>query len=1133
MVHLRVLGSLEAEVDGAAVPLGGPRQRAVLAILVTARGRIVSVDRIIDDLWGGDPPGQAVTSVQAYVSNLRRLLEPGRPPRTAARLLVSSPPGYALRLPPDAVDAWRFERLARSAQDHAATDPATARALAGEALALWRGPAFAAVADEAWAAGEIARLDELRLAAREAHIAAGLRCGDAPGAVTGAEQLVRDAPLREEGWRLHALALWAGRRQADALATLRRARAVLADDVGLDPGPALVALEEAILAQRMDVLTAATSVPGSSAGRSPSRPAPAGPAPAAVPHDGEGLFVGRDAELGALMDTAAQCPAGGTRIALVAGEAGQGKSALLGRLGARLAREGWLVATGRCPETADAPPAWAWTQALAAVAADAPPPDGAAQLLAPLLDDGTGAAPAGPHTPVGSFRLHRAVWSWLAGAARQRPVAILLDDLHWADTESLALLLSGVEGEPPFPLPAAPPPLLLVAAYRPDEAEDRLTEALAALARRSPLRLALGGLPREAVARLVEEVSESPVSGETVAALTERTGGNPFYVRESARLLGSEGELVALSDVPEGVRDVLRRRFARLPQVAVAVLRLAAVAGHESDVDVLVDAADAPEADVLDALETGLIAGLLTEPAPGRVRFTHTLVRETLSADLTGLRRGRLHARIAAALERCGTGDVSALAYHYSRAATPATASRAVELCVGAAEVAERRYAHAAAADLLTRAWQALDRAAAGRPDADADRVHLLGRLLRAQVAAADVAGARTTRQRAVDLAQSAGRDDLLVAALTAWTEPSPWQSRSYGTSDRPLVATLARLLERGDTGASDRCRLLDAYAAELAGEGEPERARAAAQEAAELAASLDDPELRALTLVTLTRSLAAPDQAARRAAAADELTAIGDSQDVPVHRWWGRFNRAFAAADLGDPQTARRLVRESGEIAHAYRMSGAIGVNAYADAALAHLAGRTEEAERLYADAGDSSAGQGSLHAAVFRWLATATLRLGQGRIGELAPLAEPMTEAGPFLADVAALALATAGRVDEARAMRGRAVPIRADFLHTLLSTFRALAVVALAERDTAAALYPLLLPLRDAPPVCAGFSLALRPMAHTLGDLAVLLDRPAEAAEHFAHATAIAERWEAAAMAAAARAAARAAAPAARPA
>src|SRR3954469_5587967 len=243
MVLIRVLGSFAAEAGGEPVPLGGPRQRGVLAILVAARGQVVSVDRMIDDLWRGEPPSRALTSLQAYVSNLRRLLEPGRPPRTPPRLLVSAAPGYALRLPRESVDAWRFEDLLDQARTD--TDPRAARARLAEALGLGQGPAFAEVADEAWAAAETARLNELRLVARELHAAAGLRTGNPARVVPEAERLTRDEPLREEGWPLHALALWSSGRQADALATLRRARATFADDLGLDPGPGLVALEEA------------------------------------------------------------------------------------------------------------------------------------------------------------------------------------------------------------------------------------------------------------------------------------------------------------------------------------------------------------------------------------------------------------------------------------------------------------------------------------------------------------------------------------------------------------------------------------------------------------------------------------------------------------------------------------------------------------------------------------------------------------------------------------------------------------------------------------------------------------------------------------------------------------------------
>jgi DNA-binding SARP family transcriptional activator len=254
---VRVLGPFEVEMEpGGAVVLGGPRQRAVLALLLSTRGDVVSVDRMVEDLWGGEEPPRAIASLQAYVSNLRRLLEPDREPRAPASLLVSAPPGYAIRLPPEAVDAWRFERLLGDARVAAAARPGHAQHLLREALGLWRGDAFAEFAGEPWAQPEAIRLEELRFAARELLLDVTVRTGGAADAVAEAELLTRQAPLREEPWRLLALALWSTGRQADALAALRRARAVLAEELGLDPGPALVALEAAILAQRGDLLPA-------------------------------------------------------------------------------------------------------------------------------------------------------------------------------------------------------------------------------------------------------------------------------------------------------------------------------------------------------------------------------------------------------------------------------------------------------------------------------------------------------------------------------------------------------------------------------------------------------------------------------------------------------------------------------------------------------------------------------------------------------------------------------------------------------------------------------------------------------------------------------------------------------------
>ncbi|MFG2713322.1 BTAD domain-containing putative transcriptional regulator [Streptomyces goshikiensis] len=1107
MVYIRVLGSFAAERDGETVPLGGHRQRSVLALLVSARGRVVSVDRMIEELWQGAAPARAVASLQAYVSNLRRLLEPGRAPRAVARLLVSSPPGYALRLPEDAVDAWRFERLLGEARELLDRAPDRARRLLREALALWQGPAYAETADEPWSHAEITRLDELRLAARELDLAAGLRVGDTAGVVARAALLTRDEPLREEGWRLHALALWAAGRQADALSALRRARAVLAEEAGLDPGAALVGLERAILAQDDRVLRRATAEPGPAA--EPAVPVP--PPPRAQQPDGASeaapaLFVGREAELALLAGASDRARAAGPGIALVSGEAGLGKSALLNRFRDRLHREGWLVAVGRNADAEGPPPAWAWAEALRTVAAAVPPGPGAAAAVAPLLSDADEPSRAAGDTAAGRFRMHRAVWQWLAAAARERPVCVVLDDLHWADGETLALLAGAAD------LPAGTP-LLLVGAFRPDEAPGRLADTLALLARRSPTRVALPGLPEAAVAEVVRALGGPEADPSTVAALAERTGGNPFYLRESARLLGSEGALVALSDVPEGVRDVLRRRLGRLPDAVVSVLRLAAVAGRECGVEVLLGAADAGEDAVLDALEAGLVAGLLVEPGPGRVRFAHALVRDTLLADLSRLRAARMHGRIARSLERLGPDDVSGLAHHFVRAASSATAAKAVDYCVRAAALADRRFAHDTAAALLVEAVACFGRTPAvpgAAGDRDAERVELLGRLVRAQVRAGAVMAARGTRGEAIECAVATGRESLLISAFTAWTEPSPWQTRPYGTVDQPVVALLERLLERPGLEPAVRCRLLGAYAAELSDARIP-RVRAAAREAVALAEGLGDPALRAAALVTLVRELEPDLEGPERAGLGRELERLGAAHELPAHRWFGLFTRATAAAAAGDAAGARRLLGEAAEFSRSYRMPEASAVSDCVTATLAHVEGRPAEAERLYVRAVEAMARQGSPHARGYLAVAVATLRASEGQLARTLPAArQAYAEYGPAVGDLLAAALAAAGEAEEARAVLERCGPLRPDYFFRVFGTFRAMTLVALGERRGAPELYADLLPYRDAPPPAAGFTLATRPVAQTLGELAALLGRESEAAAHFAAAARITARW-----------------------
>ncbi|MFF4614306.1 BTAD domain-containing putative transcriptional regulator [Nonomuraea jabiensis] len=272
MLTFTALGPFQAWADGVPLDLGGQRQRAVLARLLVAGGRAVPVNTLIDELWPGAPPAQALSTIQGYVSRLRRALEPDRAPREEARVLVSAPPGYALRAATEQVDAWRFEALVKSEGD-----PGGVWAAMDTALGLWRGPALAEFGELSWAATEAGRLEELRLIAVERRAGAGLALGRATSLVADLEAHASAYPLREEAWRLLATALYGLGRQGDALAALRRARSVWRDELGLDLSAGLQRLEADMLAQRLEPLAPAQRLETPAPAQRLETPAPEGP----------------------------------------------------------------------------------------------------------------------------------------------------------------------------------------------------------------------------------------------------------------------------------------------------------------------------------------------------------------------------------------------------------------------------------------------------------------------------------------------------------------------------------------------------------------------------------------------------------------------------------------------------------------------------------------------------------------------------------------------------------------------------------------------------------------------------------------------------------------------------------------
>jgi DNA-binding SARP family transcriptional activator/nucleotide-binding universal stress UspA family protein len=246
-----VLGPVELRRGGVPVKVGAAKQRTILALLALHSGETVSTDHLLDALWGTDPPRRAAKALQVYVSELRKLVEPKR---GTAGVIVSQPPGYALVVPPDAIDVRVFERLWSFGREQlAAGDARSAASTLEDALALWRGAPLADMTYEPAFSGDIARLEEMRSACLEDRIEADLAAGRHASVIPELEQLVRSNPLRERPCAQLMLALYRSGRQSEALATYRRARTVLVDELGLGPSPGLVELERRVLQHDPDL----------------------------------------------------------------------------------------------------------------------------------------------------------------------------------------------------------------------------------------------------------------------------------------------------------------------------------------------------------------------------------------------------------------------------------------------------------------------------------------------------------------------------------------------------------------------------------------------------------------------------------------------------------------------------------------------------------------------------------------------------------------------------------------------------------------------------------------------------------------------------------------------------------------
>jgi predicted ATPase/DNA-binding SARP family transcriptional activator len=246
-VEFGILGPLQVSMNGTTMEVKGPKQRALLILLLLHVNEVVSTDKIVDALWGEDVNGREAATLRVHIANLRAALQPGQPKGAQPQLVVTQPPGYLLRIDPDAVDAGRFERLVAEGRRLLPDEPEPAAARFAEALSLWRGSSLEDVAYEAFAQVDIRRLDELRVSAIEDLIETELTMGRHSELVGRLESQVATHPLRERLWGQLMLALYRSGRKADALAAYRRLSDILGQELGLEPGPELRLLEERIL----------------------------------------------------------------------------------------------------------------------------------------------------------------------------------------------------------------------------------------------------------------------------------------------------------------------------------------------------------------------------------------------------------------------------------------------------------------------------------------------------------------------------------------------------------------------------------------------------------------------------------------------------------------------------------------------------------------------------------------------------------------------------------------------------------------------------------------------------------------------------------------------------------------------
>ena len=921
-MRFRILGPLQVTREDELVELGSPKQRAVLAVLLLAQGGVVSVDGLVDALWGDDVPGSALASVQAYVSNLRRALRnsggaPGASP------IVRQPPGYYLDVAADDVDLAVFTTAcAAAAVAVEAGAWQDALSAAESALSLWRGPLLADFGDERWVAQEAVRAEELRRECVDSRITALLALGRVAPALTAAARLAAADPLSDRGCWLHALALYRSGRASEALDAYTRHAKVLDAELGLQPGTELRDLQTAILRQAPE-LAAWPRLPEWTGASEVATPAQAAPSHAEAPVQQRSELIGRARELAMVDELLADVSRGLSCWLVLSGPPGIGKTRLAEEAAARATAAGGQSVWVSCPDEQAAPPWWPMRQLVRALGGDA---DELLQI------------PQHADPDTARFEVYERIQRLLESRPDVRVVVI--DDVQWADSASTACL-AYVAGA------LRDHAVAVVVTVRDGEHTPELGRLLGTVARGARNRhVVVPALSTRDVAALAATVAEESITADEAATLADRTGGNPFFVCEYARLPRDER---AGNEIPVAVRSVLELRLAALDPAVLQVMRMAAVIGDEVDVPVLAEAT---------RLDIDTLADYLDEAADERIvvtshtgdgyAFAHGLLREQLVASMPALRRQRLHAKVAEVLtDWVGEDALTRRAQHLVAAQPLVEPGVVVDACRRAAEDATARWSSDIAATWWQAALDAYDRLpATARHDAERDALVVAmlaahSRAGRGQLVLDAVARYLVEAVQAGRTATAGRVASALLRASGGW----PWLAPGHDPGD--LLVQLERAAAIADQDAAAGARVLATLAVGHCYSPDPTVAAGHLDRAEVLAERSGDAEVIADVLMGRLITYSGVSAMSRETLAwADGLMTLGHN-GVREDSVIAHSVATMSAMTLGDVDAAERRLRAGIAGSEELQLPVLRAQLRWMEAVLAVWRGDFEEAER------------------------------------------------------------------------------------------------------------------------------------------------------------------------------------------